>query len=52
MIFVYTTIYEPVSSQIAIFLIKIVEKALFEALGPYFNSEKVCVRREVGRRGL
>jgi hypothetical protein len=38
MIFVYTTIYEPVSSQITIFLIQIVEKAFFDGLRPYFNS--------------
>jgi hypothetical protein len=34
MIFVYTTIYEPVSSQISIFLTQIVEMAFLRALGP------------------
>ena len=38
MIFVYTTIYEPVSSQITIFLVEIVEKAIFEGSEAYFNS--------------
>jgi hypothetical protein len=38
MMFVYTTIYEPVGSQNIIFLMHIVEKSFFEALWPYFNS--------------
>lgn len=38
MTFVYTTICEPVSSQIVSFLIQKNEKALFEALEVYFNS--------------
>ena len=40
MIFVYTTIYNPVSSQSSFFF-KIVEKAFFEALSYYVNTDKL-----------